>query len=83
LFGGGPAVGYGVLSHDLALAGNLARGLTEATGHGIDIDVVAQVDLRCREMPTLLAEVDLEQFDIVVFSVGVQDVLDFYPVDEW
>jgi hypothetical protein len=83
LFGGGPAVGYGVLSHDLALAGNLARGLTEATGHGIDIDVVAQVDLRCREMPTLLAEVDLEQFDIVVFSVGVQDVLDFCPVDEW
>ena len=82
LFGGGPAVGYGVLSHDLALAGNLARGLTEATGHGIDIDVVVQVDLRCREVPTLLAEVDLDQFDIVVFSVGIQDVLDFRPLDE-
>jgi hypothetical protein len=83
LFGGGPAVGYGVLSHDLALAGNLARGLTEATGHGIDVDVVAQVDLRCREVPTLLAEVDLDQFDIAVFSVGLQDVLDFRPLDEW
>ena len=81
--GGGPAVGYGVLSHDLALAGNLARGLTESTGHGIDIDVMVQVDLRCRDMPALLAEVDLEQFDIVVFSVGVQDVLDFCPVGEW
>ena len=83
LFGGGPAVGYGVLSHDLALAGHLARGLTQATGYGIDMDVVAQVDLRCREMPALLAEVDLEQYDMVVLSVGVRDVLDVAPVVQW
>ncbi|HEU0206075.1 MAG TPA: GAF domain-containing protein [Pseudolysinimonas sp.] len=83
LFGGGPAVGYGVLSHDLALAGHLARGLQRATGFGIDVDVVTQVDLRCREMPALLADVDLERYDMVVLSVGVQDVLDVAPLAEW
>ena len=83
LFGGGPAVGYGVLSHDLALAGHLARGLTRATGFGIDVDVVTQVDLRCREMPALLADVELEQYDLVVLSVGIQDVLDLAPAAEW
>ena len=83
LFGGGPAVGYGVLSHDLALAGNLARGLTEATGCGIDMDVVTHLDLRCREMPELLADIDLRQYDLVVVSVGIQDVLDVAPVSKW
>jgi hypothetical protein len=83
LFGGGPAVGYGVLSHDLGLAGHLARCLTQATGYGIDMDVVAQVDLRCRKMPALVSDVDLERYDMVIMSVGVQDVLDFASVSEW
>lgn len=81
--GGGPAVGYGVLSHDLALAGHLARGLTQATDHGIDMDVLVQVDLSCRRMPALLAEVDLEQFDSVVLSIGTQDVLNFASRETW
>ena len=82
-FGGGPAVGYGVLSHELALAGHLARGLTHVTGHGIDMDVLVQVDLTCRQMPALLAGVDLEQFDSVVLSVGTQDVLNFASRQTW
>jgi hypothetical protein len=77
LVGGGPAVGYGVLSHDLALAGHLTRGLAEITGYGIDMDVMAEVDARCREMGALVADVDLERYDMVLVSLGAQDVLDF------
>lgn len=77
LFGGGPAVGYGVGSHDLSLAGHLARRLTEVTQHGIDMDVVTATDLRCRDMPQLMTDVDPDHYDMVFLSVGVQDALDF------
>jgi len=79
LIGGGAAVGYGVLSHDLALAGHLARGVTEVTGYGIDMDVMAEVDLRCRDLSALTADVDLERYDMVLVSLGAQDVVDFLP----
>ena len=36
LFGGGAAVGWGVLSHNLALPGSLARALSDLTGRGAD-----------------------------------------------
>jgi hypothetical protein len=40
VFGSGPAVGWGVLSHDVALPGSLARALSARTGRGADVDVV-------------------------------------------
>ena len=83
LFGGGPAVGYGVTSHDLALAGQLTRRLSDLISSGIDTHVVTDVDLRCRDMPRLLAEVDVDRYDLVLLCVGVQDVLDFADAAEW
>ena len=77
LFGGGPAVGYGVASHAVSLAGHLARRLTDVTHHGVDMDVVTATDLRCRDMPQLMADVDPDEYDMVFVSIGVQDVLDF------
>ena len=40
LLGSGPAMGYGVLSHDLALPGQLARQISAASGRGVTVDVV-------------------------------------------
>lgn len=40
LVGCGPAVGWGVVSHDLALPGSLARELSGLTGRGVDVDVI-------------------------------------------
>jgi hypothetical protein len=83
LVGGGPAVGYGVTTHDLSLAGHLARELTAASGSGLDMDVLTGVDLRCRDMPDLLGSVDVTGYDMLLLSVGVQDVLDFTHPDFW
>ena len=83
LCGGGPAVGYGVSSHELSLAGHLARQLAETTGRGIEMDVAVGTDLRCREMTALMAQEAMGSYDAVFISVGVQDVLDFTAADTW
>lgn len=83
LVGTGPMVGFGVLSHDLALGGHLARRLAALTGFGIDMDVVTEEVLHARDLKTLLGAVVLDRYDMVIMSIGTQDVIDRTPVDEW
>jgi hypothetical protein len=61
----------------------LLGGCRSVTGSGIDLDVVTEVNLRCRNMPALLTGVVLERYDMVIFSVGSQDALDFVSPDKW
>jgi hypothetical protein len=61
LFGSGPAVGYGVLSNDLALPGHLARQLSTITGRGADIDVVADPEVTIQGSLALLRELNLSR----------------------
>jgi hypothetical protein len=42
-----------------------------------NMDVVTATDLRCRDMPRLMTDVDPDHYDMVFLSVGVQDALDF------
>lgn len=83
LAGGGTAVGYGVLSHELALAGHLARQVSAATGRGIDVDVLAEQDLTIRGATALLEEKNLAVYDAVVLTLGVTDSLRRTPVRQW
>ena len=55
IFDSGPAVGRGVMSHDLALPGAPARAVSARTGRGVDVDLVART-----RMPagTALTELD-------------------------
>jgi hypothetical protein len=76
-------VGLGILSHDLALGGHLARRLADLTGSGIDMDVVTEIGLHSRDTPALLAEVVLGRYDLVIVAIGTQDVIDRTPVDDW
>lgn len=83
LFGSGPAVGYGVLSHDLALPGHMARQFAHRVGRGIRIDVVVNSDITAASAFSRLNQVDLGAYDAVVITVGVNDALRLTPVDEW
>jgi hypothetical protein len=83
LLGSGPVVGFGVLTHEVALAGHLARRVSEATGCGIDMDVVTQIGLHARHLMSLMAEVIPDRYDLVIVSVGTQDVLDCTALDDW
>jgi len=83
VLGSGPVVGFGVLSHELALSGHLARGVSDATGCGIDVDVVTEIGLHARDLLTVMAAVVPERYDLVILSVGTQDVLDCTPLEDW
>jgi hypothetical protein len=83
VFGGGPALGWGVSTHALALPGSLARALTARTRRGAYVDVVtAQPDT----LRAALAAVDgLKpwRYDAIVVTVGVNEALTLISPRMW
>ncbi|ROS52599.1 GAF domain-containing protein [Frigoribacterium sp. PhB24] len=83
LFGSGPAVGWGVRSHDLGLAGHLARAVSHATGRGVDVDVLADPAMRTVDARRVLGDRDLTRYDAVVVVTGINDALEMTDVTRW
>jgi hypothetical protein len=83
LYGSGPAVGYGVLSHDLALPGQLARLVSSATGRGVDVDVVSDSDVVVETALPPLTSMELWRYDSIVLSLGANNSLLLTPVKKW
>ena len=83
ILGCGPAIGWGVLSHQLALPGALSRELSTRTGRGVDIDLIANRAMTAANALTALAEVKLDRFDAVVVILGLNEALDLTSVAEW
>ncbi|TFB73362.1 GAF domain-containing protein [Cryobacterium glaciale] len=83
ILGCGPAVGWGVLSHQLALPGSLARELSARTGRGVDIDLVASSTMTAANALVALNGTRLGRFDAVVVILGVNEALDLTSVSEW
>lgn len=82
LLGSGITVGYGVVSHDLALGGNLARELGAQTGRGASVQVIGQSDLTPSNA-LRAAAVDLQRFDAVVLTLGGFEALTLMPPQLW
>jgi len=83
LIGCGPAVGIGVLSHDLALPGGIARQLSADTGRGVDVDLVADIELTPRSAYSLFDETMLSRYDAVIVTIGLFDALCLTPAVQW
>ena len=83
LFGTGAAVGWGVLSHDLALPGALARAVARTTGRGADVDVVAGPEFVLSSAIRRLGKKDLRRYDAIVLTFGLLEALGLNPVREW
>ncbi len=83
VIGGGIAVGYGVLSHDLGLIGHLARQVSRSTGRGVEVDILANPELTLGEVRGLLATRNLSSYDAVVLLLGVADALKRTPARSW
>lgn len=83
ILGCGPAVGWGVLSHQVALPGSLARELSARTGRGADIDLVASRTMTAANALEALNGTRLGRFDAVVVILGVNEALDLTSVTEW
>lgn len=83
LFGSGPAVGYGVLSYDLALPGYLARQLSTITGRGVDLDIVADPEVTVEDSLSLLSSVNLWRYDAILLTIGANNALLLTSVAVW
>jgi hypothetical protein len=81
--GGGIAVGFGVLSHELGIAGHLARQVSGATGRGIDVDIIAEPDFRVEEARARLRDVNVTTYDAVVTFLGVTDSIRHTSARAW
>ncbi|MCU1509184.1 MAG: diguanylate cyclase [Glaciihabitans sp.] len=73
IFGGGPAVGWGVLSHEIALPGALGRALSSRTGRGADVHVAAVPQLKVGSAVNELSRIKLHCYDAIVVTLGVND----------
>lgn len=76
LIGSGMAVGYGLTSHETALAGQLARRIATLTRRGSRVDVLTSVDMTADQMVELLDPPRLEGLDAIIATpLGVESLL--------
>jgi hypothetical protein len=73
--GGGILVGFGVLSHELGMAGHIARQVSVATGRGVHVDIISVGDLRMSDASHRVRDTSLSGFDAVVLFLGVTDAI--------
>ena len=83
VFGAGPAIGWGVTTHDLALPGAFARALAAATGRGADIDLAADPDIFISGALQAILTMQLWRYDVIVIVLGVNDATHLTPLDTW
>ena len=83
IIGSGPAVGWGVTSHDLALPGHLARALSSRTGRGVDVDVIGESSLTIKTVIPRLAKIKLWRYEAVVLCLGISDAMDATDRTSW
>ena len=83
IFGGGPAVGWGVVSHEIALTGALGRALSRRTGRGADVYVLAVPRLKVGSAADELSGIKLQRFDALVVTLGVNDAGALTPLASW
>lgn len=83
LVGNGPAHGWGVLSHEMALTGALAREVRGGTGRGARVDYVGEEMMSAAAAPAWLRRADLKRYDAVVVVMGMSDSVRMTPVPTW
>jgi hypothetical protein len=83
IFGSGPAVGWGVLSNEIALPGSLARALRGRTGRGTKIELVADMRIAVSNALPILLAIDVSRFDAVVVVLGANDAVRLMRLGTW
>ncbi len=83
LFGSGIAMGYGMKTHDLALAGHLARQVSDITLRGVQVDVVTGEHLTVDNTLKNLTVSRLRELDVVIATPGTLEKLLLMPVPVW
>ncbi len=83
LIGNGPAHGWGVVSHQLALCGQLAEAIGKATGRAAEVDFVGAELMNAASAVAWLGSRDLTAYDAAVVVMGLNDAVRLTPVKAW
>ncbi|MEO7146370.1 MAG: hypothetical protein ABIW81_03375 [Terrimesophilobacter sp.] len=83
MMGGGPSVGYAVLTHQLGLGGHLARQISALTGRGCQLDIVTSPDMMIHNAPDLLHKQRLDDYDLLVTTFGGNEALALMSTRTW
>ncbi len=83
ILGSGPAVGWGVTSHEIALPGSFARALSSQTRHGTDVDLVADMKITVGNVLKTFHRVALDRYDVIVLVLGANDAVSIVPLRLW
>ena len=83
LIGNGPTHGWGTITHQLALTGQLARAFTRRTGRPTDIDYVGDEAMNLSSTIPWLGDTSLARFDLVLLVLSMNDAVRLTPVEEY
>jgi len=83
VFGNGLAAGWGVVAHELAIPGELARTLAATTGRGADVDISAYVELKVAKAAGTIQTMELARYNAVVLIIGASDAMALTPRRQW
>ncbi len=81
--GNGPSHGWGVLTHQLALTGQLADAVAARTKRACDADLVGAEAMNVRSAYAWIGDRDLHDVDALVLMVGFNDALRLTPLPTW
>ncbi|GAA4666470.1 SGNH/GDSL hydrolase family protein [Frondihabitans cladoniiphilus] len=83
VFGNGPAGGFGVRSHDLALPGQLSRAIAARTGRGATVDFLGKASSSTADVIPYLDDHPLWRYDAVVVVIGNTDAIHLTPLPQY
>lgn len=81
--GNGPSQGWGVLTHQLALTGQLAHAVAQRTGRACDADLVGAESMNVRSALAWIGDRELRDLDAVVLVLGTNDALRLTALHVW
>jgi len=83
LVGNGPCQGNGVLTHQLALPGQMSRGLRRRTGRGADVDYIGAEAMNMASSTAWLGDEPLDDYDLAVVMIGGSDAMRLTSERAW
>lgn len=83
LLANGPAVGWGVMSHSVALPGQLSAALGRSLEVPVDVDFVGAEVMSVDSAHHWLTNLDLGEYDAVAVMVGHNDAMRALPLAVW
>jgi lysophospholipase L1-like esterase len=83
LLGNGPTHGWGVSTHELALAGQLSRSLGAFGSRPSSVDYIGDETMNIRSARAWVGERDLSRYDLITVVIGMNDAVRLTETTVW